>query len=123
MGDRGNIVVDFGDRGKIYLYTHSTGSDIGQILQDALNSPEGIARAHDESYLTRILFNHLTKDAYSPETGYGIAPYAPDNEHPLLIVCPERQTVRIGEDTISFADFRKNGAKIYRDANGYEDED
>ena len=124
MGDRGNIVVDFGKDQKVYLYTHWTGTEIGQILQDALNSHEGQNRADDPSYLTRILFDHLTKGASNKETGFGVSPYETDNNHPLLVVSPEHQTVRIGEeDTVTFAEFRKTGAERYAKANKYSDDD
>lgn len=99
MGDRANVVVvdawpsDRNPKEGVFLYTHWAGSSLPGTLRDALQSPEGKARANDGSYLARIIFNGMTKDAYSAETGYGISTRLTDNGHPLLVVDVARSVV------------------------------
>lgn len=83
MGDRGNIAVVQPDGGRVYLYTHWDGSQIGAILQDALKKRW---RWDDPAYLTRIIYDTLVGPAFGQETGYGITTTPPDNEHPILVV-------------------------------------
>lgn len=100
MGDRGNIVVldEFGpgDVRYVYLYTHWRGSEIRELLQEALAKRW---RWDDGPYLTRIIFDTLKAgDEGSKETGYGISAGPGDNSHPILVVDPRRQHVLIVED-------------------------
>ena len=89
MGDRGNIVLRYGTSDKdkapqdIYLYTHWGGSDIPTIVQAALARK---VRWNDDSYLGRIMFVALIGKQQGEETGYGISPYPPDNEHDYLML-------------------------------------
>lgn len=91
MGDRGNIVMEYGDGKQIYFYTHWRGSEIAAVLTRALQRKQ---RWNDPSYLARIIFCELVRGEESNETGYGISPYLTDNEHDLLSVNPQKQTVR-----------------------------
>lgn len=50
-------------------------------------------------------FCELVKGQESEETGYGIAPYLMDNEHPIVKVTPHTQTVRIGRKSYTFEEF------------------
>lgn len=106
MGDRGNIFVreqhqpDTGEEG-VYLYTHWNGSRVAQVAAQALSSPEGRSRWSDGSYLARIIFDHLTRDAYDAETGYGISSRLLDNEHPIVIVDPSTRRVTLRDETLS----------------------
>lgn len=84
MGDRGNIVLDYGNKRRIFLYTHWSGSELKTTLKKALI--RGKSRWEDESYLARIIFCEMIKDDITELTGYGISPTITDNEHPLLIV-------------------------------------
>jgi len=86
MGDRGNIKV-----GKVYLYTHWGGSEIPEILKKAL--VRGMGRWNDEPYLTRIIFCEMIKDDVMGDTGYGISTHICDNEHEILEVDCNTQTV------------------------------
>lgn len=95
MGDRRNIELRYKNNNRpIYLYTHWLGSELPYILADALDSDEGRARWEDESYLARIIFSHMTKNA-SPELGFGIAPYTVDMDsgNATLVVDFDLQTV------------------------------
>jgi len=103
MGNRGNIKV-----GEVYLYTHWEGSDLKEILKQALI--RGKERWDDEAYLTRIIFCEMIKNNVMESTGYGISTYICDNEHPILEVDCNKQEIRIqSEDkNISFKEFINN---------------
>lgn len=102
MGDRGNIRVASGD-GFVYLYSHWGGSELPVTLKEALAREQ---RWNEESYLARIIFDTMTFGEQGSETGYGIATYAPDSEHPVLTVDCDKQAVitEDGED-IPFKDY------------------
>jgi hypothetical protein len=106
VGDRGNIAILYkvGDGGDeqyslIYLYTHWGGSQIAQVLQDALrrsapNKETGdLGRWFDPAYLARIIFDSLKADEEDGILGFGIAPYVEDNDHPILAVDVYHQEV------------------------------
>ena len=84
MGDRGNIVLDFGSQRFIYLYTHWQGSHLAEILRAALSRGRG--RWGDAAYLARIVFSEMVRDELLEVVGYGLSPYLTDNEHDLLVV-------------------------------------
>ena len=86
MGDRGNIVLRFTEKGQakdIYLYTHWGGSEIGERLKSALEAGED--RWDDGPYLGRVIFQALVGDD-DGVTGFGISPFVCDNEHDFLVV-------------------------------------
>ena len=98
MGDRGNIEIVQGIKSmsedevrpldSVFLYTHWRGSQVAQILANALNKSEG--RTHDPSYLTRIIFNELQGDDRTT-TGFGISVGHPDdNEYTIPKVIWQR---------------------------------
>ncbi len=93
MGNRANIKITEGTN-QVFLYTHWDGIE-GTVntVADVLASPMGQSRKHDPSYLTRIMFDHLTKDSHGQETGYGIWPEAPDNSYPIVTVDVSNQIV------------------------------
>jgi len=93
MGDRGNIVIDYNDGNEIYFYSHWTGYDLFEVLQNALS--RGRDRWDDKPYLARIIFCEMVKEDLHSNTGFGISPNLCDNEYPLLIVNPSKQTVRM----------------------------
>ena len=110
MGDRANIVMnqhsDAAEKAgtkpqRIYFYTHGNGFELPVVLQRALvtakGSPSGYpsSRWRDESYLGRIIFSEMTKDAYSATTGYGISTYHTDGGYHLLVVDSDKQTVHL----------------------------
>lgn len=91
MGDRGNIFVvqkrDADERAiGVYLYTHWSGYRIKQVAAEALSSPAGRARRSDPAYLTRIIFDVLTRGEQGGETGYGISAVMEDNEYPVVVI-------------------------------------
>jgi len=73
MGDRGSVRVREGDGPSVYLYTHWKGSELSEIVRRALASEAGRNRWNDAPYLTRIIFDELTRGEQGGETGYGIS--------------------------------------------------
>lgn len=90
MGDRGNIVIQEKPGKRVYLYTHWTGSGITETAKKALKRKE---RWNDPAYLARIVFDTLTEDAVSKETGFGISTGLCDNEYPILVIGVDTQWV------------------------------
>lgn len=119
MGDRANIrfIYDFPkgelvegmkrsdlpddpeQRADIFFYTHWAGSELPDTLAGALDRGRG--RWDDEAYLARIIFSQMVDGDTLSDTGYGIAPYQPDNEHPILVVDARLKTA----DGKPFEDF------------------
>lgn len=96
MGDRGNVQLHYGkDSQPIYLYTHWHGTDLPIIVADTLNSEQGRSRWDDPSYLARIIFTNMVKSEKHDdgETGFGIAPYRMDYNHPDIIIDLYNMTV------------------------------
>lgn len=77
MGDRNNIKVTYHTGQSVYLYSHWGGSGLKNIVEGALDC----GRVSDESYFTRILFSRMVAGDIYGETGYGIAPYPPDQDY------------------------------------------
>lgn len=91
MGDRGNIQIKGKDiGGTVNFYTHWSGSHIREITATALARRQ---RWDDGGYLARIIFCGLIGDDVKGETGYGIACEPLDNEHPIIVVDVDKQTV------------------------------
>ena len=80
MGDRGNIVIHYEEKGApeelVYFYTHWQGSYIKDLLGTALKRKE---RWNDAPYLARIIFSTLIGNDHG-EHGFVISPYLCDNE-------------------------------------------
>lgn len=84
MGDRRNIVVDFGNGTSVALYSHWGGSDLQAVLAKAL--ARGRSRWNDPSYLTRIIFSEMIAAESGDDviatlmdtTGFGISPFLTD---------------------------------------------
>jgi hypothetical protein len=102
MGDRANIcnIYDHGE--KIYFYTHWDGSNLPQVLRNALAKR---MRWDDPPYLSRIIFSEMIKNNVSDEHGYGIAPYEPDNNHTLIEVHHYNKKVVIGNMSWTFEEY------------------
>jgi hypothetical protein len=89
MGDRGNIVIR--DRGDdVWLYTHWRGSDIAEVVAEALALKQ---RWDDPAYLARIIADVLWGGQERSTTGFGISCCMGDNEHPILVVDCDTQKV------------------------------
>jgi hypothetical protein len=90
MGDRANVFVREqrdDDVAGVYLYTHWGGYELAQTVQDALAKKW---RWDDGQYLTRIIFDEMTKDNHGEETGFGISTGLCDNEHKIIVVDPDK---------------------------------
>lgn len=99
MGDRANIkVIQHEGATPIYLYTHWSGSEWNKRLAAALEF--GKSRWDDAAYLTRILISRMFSDLTDSTTGGGIGvDFMPDNEHSVIVVDIETQTVYIDGTT------------------------
>lgn len=72
MGDR--AVVGFKASNEspiIYLYSHWAGSELDDLVAEALTKAE--PRWNDESYATRIVISQLIADDWKSLTGWGIS--------------------------------------------------
>jgi|SRR5215471_301115 len=100
MGDRANVAIEQWrpDGARIYIYTHWDGYDLPDMLADALNTKSARARWKDDSYLTRILIDQITKSGRDEETGYGVSTYITDNSYNVLVVNPTSGTVHVEND-------------------------
>lgn len=94
MGDRANVVVPnpYKEGEAVYLYSHWGGSELPDVLASALE--RGVGRWNDAPYLTRIIFNEMTKGNEMAETGFGISTSLCDNGYPLLVVDTAKGVVR-----------------------------
>ena len=95
MGNRGNIVIRFNDStdkpSAVWFYTHWSGTEIGQVVRNTLARRK---RWDDPAYLARMIFDELTAGKQGKETGFGISTGMCDNEHDLLVIDTDAQTVR-----------------------------
>mgnify|MGYP001602356737 CR=1 FL=1 len=99
MGDRATVAVKQKE-GTIYLYTHWDGYRLHRIVQHAIARRQ---RWDDETYLTRIIFSEMVREAIDAETGYGIGLSEPgDVQYPTIVVDLAKQEVRIDNYTASF---------------------
>lgn len=108
MGDRANIKIIQHDgttmeEPALFLYSHWGGDGMANTLKRALI--RGASRWDDEIYLARIIFNEMTKGDENETTGFGISTYIGDNEHPIITVDCEKQTVTIGGNSMPFTAF------------------
>ena len=105
MGNRGNIILDYGKDQTIGFYTHWDGGYLKEVIQDALK--KGVDRWNDPSYLARIIFSELIKEDVDGTTGYGIYPgiWSMDNENPIVYVKFETYQVIVEDSVFSFKEF------------------
>jgi len=102
MGDRANILIKSGDE-QVCLYTHYMGYDLPSILQRALD--RGFERVDDFQYITRIIFNEMTKGREIELTGFGITSKVHDNERDIITFDVDDQSIKIGEATFSVDEY------------------
>ncbi len=113
MGDRANIVIRHQAQGQfpggcIWLYTHHGGHGLPLRLQKALAKQW---RWADPSYLTRIIYDELSKGHHGAETSFGISLSPADNSYHLLLVDTAEQTVKLLAR--EYAD-RETGARSWK---------
>jgi len=102
MGDRAQVAIKDGKR-KVYLYTHSNGSELADTVKTALAKQW---RWADPEYLARIVFCEMIKGAEANETGFGIGTAKHgDLDHPLIVLDCRAQTVSIGRKTVTFQEY------------------
>lgn len=104
MGDRANIALKQNQPDQfIYLYTHSSGTELPITLHAALKRGRG--RWNDAPYLGRIIFSEMIKSKLMELTGYGVSTDICDGGSRVLIVDSETETVKIGDRSYSFDEF------------------
>lgn len=84
MGDRANVYIHDGDSPGIYLYTHWTGTELPSIVKKTMETDRAKARADDEAYLARIVFEDLICGDLGSETGYGISAQVGDGSDRIV---------------------------------------
>jgi hypothetical protein len=106
MGDRANIHIkeDVDDIG-VYLYTHWRGSDLPEILKDAL---EKRWRWDDAPYLTRIIFDEMSNGNQGNETGFGISTMLGDGDDRIIKIIVDEQLIKINGRTWTFDEYIKD---------------
>lgn len=108
MGDRANVVIrdtwpDASPKEGVFLYTHWAGTELPEILRKALDN--GRDRWDDSQYLARIVFREMIRGVEDESTGYGISTRLCDNEHPLLVLDCNAQTVTL----LAESDYKNSG--------------
>lgn len=98
MGDRVNIAfrqlqLNNDNPPYIFLYGHWGGASFPAQLQEALRFSHD--RWNDDSYLARICISRICRDAVDDTTGFGVSTCRTDNEHDILVVDSEAQTVQV----------------------------
>lgn len=106
MGDRAQVKVTDGSEA-VYLYTHWNGSQLLDVLRTALARGEG--RWDDAPYLTRIIFNEMTKDDITGTTGYGIWSAELDGWTVVVDVQAGMIVFEDSPESMSFLDFVEVG--------------
>lgn len=101
MGDRVNIEFMESFTESLWLYSHWGARYICEYLQDAMNLPEAKNRYSDESYLNRIVIQHILDRAGFSETGWGISVGRqwPDYPHHLRVNHMVRKIQLVNTDT------------------------
>ena len=86
MGDRANVYIHEGDRPGVYLYTHWNGTDLPEMVEQALSTPRAVARRNDGPYLTRILIEEIIGSERGTETGWGVSAEVGDGSDRIVDV-------------------------------------
>jgi hypothetical protein len=114
MGDRANIVLNYGEnKPKIYLYTHSCGTELPVILAKALN--RGRHCWNSKSYLARVIFSEMIKNEILENDGYGISPHPINTDKKDIEVDMENQIIHFSarpfSSVLSYDEFIKKNLK------------
>lgn len=114
MGDRGQIAIKMRDAGRVYLYTHWRGSDIPNMLREAMKY--GRERWGDPEYLSRIIFVEMLGTDTNGRDGYGIGlEQHGDIGHPVPVLDCDTQMITWDDvgygapEDVSFAAFVGDG--------------
>lgn len=96
MGDRANFGIRHSNGDTVFIYAHWGGEGMLSRFANALKVTKAYGRLNDEAYATRIIFEQILKDAYSPDLSYGITVNELcDNEHkvPVFFVAEQKVTL------------------------------
>jgi len=112
MGDRGNIKIisGFKESPPLYFYTHWYGSDLPNIVVDAVKTASFAGRLTDESYANRIIFDVLTSRATDAYTGFGIATWQAGDADTTVTIDFKRKAIDFGGIEFTFEEVVNKGA-------------
>lgn len=102
MGDRANVVIKSNEE-QVCLYTHWSGYELPETLQSALK--RGADRVDDFQYITRVIFNEMTKGREMETTGFGITNKVHDNERDIIYFDADNQTITIGDNSYNVKEY------------------
>ena len=112
MGCRGTIEIwnngaaPKDEERPVVLYTHWGAKEMEDDLRDVLSRKQ---RWNDPSYLSRMIFNRMTRHDTDGETGYGILTVnVGDAEVEIVVDCNRQEVIIKGwneNDTYTFDDF------------------
>jgi hypothetical protein len=123
MGNRANVIVRADKDDQVYFYAHWSGEGLFDTAREVIKKGQ---RWEDHAYLGAILARAIFlrwDPKLEGETGFGISSDLGDNEHPILVLDCENQTVYFeGEDgsevkrskALSFGDFSQSNGDILK---------
>jgi hypothetical protein len=97
MGNRANVHVHSFSQPGVYLYTHSSGHSLPDVVREALSREE---RWDDAMYLARIIFSAMIRNDIDGSTGYGIS--GTPGEGPIIEIDTQYGMVRWGTEMTDF---------------------
>lgn len=105
MGARAQVqVVPKWGEGTVFLYTHNDSGNLPKVVARGLDRGRG--RWGDSEYLTRIIFNEMTRGREFEETGFGIGTSAHgDLDYPPIVVDDKTGTVTHGHVTCTYEEY------------------
>lgn len=88
MGDRANVYIHEDERPGVYLYTHWDGTELPNLVKEALLTDRAKRRINDAQYLTRILIEEVIARAgdYGSELGWGVSAEIGDGDDRIVDV-------------------------------------
>lgn len=92
MGDRVQVHVIGGYNHDIWLYAHWMGNDLIDTVRTAITKKW---RWNDAEYLTRIIFNEMTRGSEFQEISFGIGNYQHGDVYRVVEVDVSNQQVRL----------------------------
>lgn len=90
MGDRCNVYIKDAD---VFLYGHWSGWTVAMTVRDALK--RGRERWSDSPYLARVVLCEMVRGSEMDLTGFGISHKLCDNERPIIVLDPGKQTASV----------------------------
>lgn len=103
MGARTNIELKYSTGKSVFIYSHWGGGQGGSCRTKLRRAIGRRQRWEDEMYLGAIIMREMFRDNLDDETGYGVQPYAGEEQYETTVVDMREQTV----DGVPFRDWLK----------------